>query len=276
MSPLTRKRKSKKERERLANRAAEREAAQANAQEAKNASIKRMASIKEDMNQRGQDALNSIKISNPNLQDRFYYNAVNLVRSVMNWDWDEYNKQETELTIFRKFLYELNKPFNPENAHLHGVGDLEQSLICIKATGDKNHNMCEEVTTNTNEFYHIFMNPDGDKDITNELKKYCMYNDLSKQQISTLRLEFNPRICQANIEYENDLKKSTSPSEVRRALKDLQDKKRAIENAIHNELAKMRKKSNPSAAVGRRSIRTEGTEGGKNRRMNRSSYKQAK
>lgn len=260
LSPLTR--KSRKKRERSAKRAAEREAAQAVAQEVKNKSSQKMASIKEEMNQNGQAALKLIQVSNPNLQDRFYYNAVNLVRSVMNWDWDEYNKQETELTIFRNFLYELNKPFDPNNTHLHGVGDLEQSLICTKDTD--NHDMCEEVTTNTDDFYRIFMNPDDDN-IKNALKKYCMYNDISKQQISTLRLEFNPRICQANIEYENELKNSPN---LEHALKNLKEKKRNIEAEIHRELSELRRTGTVSASVRSRSTQKKG---GKNRRRNRSS-----
>ena len=159
-------------------------------------------------------AMKSVQIHNPNLQDRLY-TIVNQIRAVMDWDMDEYKKQETDLNIFRKFLKELDEPYDRRNQHLRGLGDLEQSLICYKNT-HQDAKMCKEV--NTDEFDKIFMNP-GDESVREELAEYCMNSDMSKQEVRTLRREFDPAICNLNKAYENELKLATTTemkSEIKR------------------------------------------------------------
>ena len=180
-------------------------------------------------------AMKSVQISNPNLQDRLY-TIVNQVRGVMDWDMDEYKKQETDLNIFRKFLKEMDEPYDRRNQHLRGLGDLEQSLICHK-TQPQTAKMCKEV--NTDEFDKIFMNP-GDESVREELAEYCMNGDMNRQEIQTLRREFNPEICNLNKKYENKMKLATTAADKIKITREWVAKKGQLEEIIDKRLANVR------------------------------------
>ena len=191
-------------------------------------------------------AIKSVQIHNPNLQDRLY-TIVNQIRAVMDWDLDEYKKQETELTIFRKFLKELDKPYDRRNQHLRGLGDLEQSLICHKTQPQsQNAKMCKEV--NTDEFDKIFMNP-GDDHVREALAEYCMNGDMIRQDVRTLRREFNPDICNLNKKYENIMKLATTAAKKTKIKRDWVVEKTQLEKIIDKRLSAVRSGNAPSAAA---------------------------
>jgi hypothetical protein len=191
-------------------------------------------------------AIKSVQIHNPNLQDRLY-TIVNQIRAVMDWDLDEYKKQETELTIFRKFLKELDEPYDRRNQHLRGLGDLEQSLICHKTQPQsQNAKMCKEV--NTDEFDKIFMNP-GDDHVREALAEYCMNGDMIRQDVRTLRREFNPDICNLNKQYENIMKLATTAAEKTKIKRDWVVEKAELEKTIDKHLSAIRSENAPSAAA---------------------------
>jgi hypothetical protein len=196
-------------------------------------------------------AIKSVQIHNPNFQDRLY-TIVNQIRAVMDWDLDEYKKQETELTIFRKFLKELDEPYDRRNQHLRGLGDLEQSLICHKTQPQsQNAKMCKEV--NTDEFDKIFMNP-GDDRVRKELAEYCMNGDMIRQDVRTLRREFNPDICNLNKNYENKMKLATTAAEKTKIKRDWVVEKALLEKMIDKRLSTVRSENAPSAAAKARHV----------------------
>lgn len=181
--------------------------------------------------------MKSVQISNPNLQDRLY-KIVNQVRGVMDWDMDEYKKQETDLNIFRKFLKELDEPYDRRNQHLRGLGDLEQSLICHKNQPQpQTAKMCKEV--NTDEFDKIFMNP-GDDHVRKELAEYCMNGDMNRQDIRTLRKEFNPAICNLNKKYENQMKLATTAADKTKIKREWVAEKAQLEQLVVDRLSGVR------------------------------------
>jgi hypothetical protein len=170
----------------------------------------------------------------------------------MDWDLDEYKKQETELTIFRKFLKELDEPYDRRNQHLRGLGDLEQSLICHKTQPQsQNAKMCKEV--NTDEFDKIFMNP-GDDRVRKELAEYCMNGDMIRQDVRTLRREFNPDICNLNKNYENKMKLATTAAEKTKIKRDWVVEKALLEKMIDKRLSTVRSENAPSAAAKARHV----------------------
>ena len=196
-------------------------------------------------------AMKLVQISNPNLQDRLY-TFVNQVRAVMDWDMDEYKKQEMDLNIFRKFLKELDEPYDRRNQHLRGLGDLEQSLFCHKnQPQSQNAEMCKEV--NTDEFDKIFMNP-GDDRVRKELAEYCMNGDMIRQDVRTLRREFNPDICNLNKKYENIMKSATTAAEKTKIKRDWVVEKADLEKIIDKRLSAVRSENAPSAAAKARHV----------------------